>query len=302
MNVVTLTLNPAFDIHADAEELKLHHENFARITAREAGGKGINITRAALAGGHPFPSVVVLGEENGADFSDSLKKDGVPFTPLFVPGRIRENLTVHEKSGAETRISFPGFSADASLLDRLTEILGRTLSDGDVLAFGGRAPDGLPIPALVAFLARQKERGIRLVLDSRSLSSDDLKQIRPFLIKPNEEEVASCVGRPVTTLAEAAEAARELQKTVAENVMVSMGALGAVLACGDGVTTVSAPVIRPISTIGAGDSSIAGFLVGLSQDAPLPDCLRSAVAYGSAACLTKGTKPPKKEDIQTFLS
>lgn len=301
MKILTLTLNPAFDVHADAEKLTLHHENFARITAREAGGKGINITRAALAGGCPVKAFVVLGEENGADFSDSLKKDGLSVSALYVPGRIRENLTLHEKDGTETRISFPGFSADASLLDRLTEILDRTLSEGDVLALGGRAPDGLAIPALLDFLTRQKKHGVRLVLDSRSLSLDDLKKLRPFLIKPNEEEVSSYLGRTVSSLSEAGDAARELQETAAENVMVSMGSLGAVLACPDGLFSVSAPALRPISTIGAGDSMLAGFLAGIQKKAAPQDCLRLAVAYGSAACLTEGTKPPKQEDIIAFL-
>ncbi|MBQ0011043.1 MAG: 1-phosphofructokinase family hexose kinase, partial [Ruminococcus sp.] len=300
MKILTLTPNPAFDIHADAEELKLHHENFARVTAKEAGGKGINIARAAFAGGCPVETLVVLGEENGADFSDLLQKDGIPFTPFYIPGRIRENLTVHEENGAETRISFHGFAADASLLNRLTGHLEPALTAGDILVFSGRAPDGLPIPALVAFLTKQKERGVRLVLDSRSLSLNNLKSIHPFLIKPNEEEVSSYLGRTVSTLSEAGDAARELRKTVAENVIVSMGTLGAVLACPDGLFSAPAPTIRPVSTIGAGDSMIAGFLTGIRENASPQACLRLAVAYGSAACLTDGTRPPRKEDIASF--
>ena len=84
--------------------------------------------------------------------------------------------------------------------------------------------------------------------------------------------------------------------------MISLGGDGALLACKEGVFTVHAPKIRPVSTIGAGDSSIAGFLAAAAEGKSAADCLKTAVAYGTAACLTAGTLPPRREDIHSILS
>ena len=86
-----------------------------------------------------------------------------------------------------------------------------------------------------------------------------------------------------------------------DNVMISLGSRGAVLACDDGVFFDDAPKILPLSTIGAGDSSIAGFIAAYKSSKSWDECLKTAVAYGSAACLTDGTKPPKREDIEALL-
>jgi fructose-1-phosphate kinase PfkB-like protein len=86
-----------------------------------------------------------------------------------------------------------------------------------------------------------------------------------------------------------------------ENVMISLGAKGASLTCDEGAFFAEAPKIEPISTIGAGDSSIAGFLMGLSLGESYEDCLRRAVAFGTAACLTSGTRPPRASDVERFL-
>jgi 1-phosphofructokinase len=83
--------------------------------------------------------------------------------------------------------------------------------------------------------------------------------------------------------------------------MISLGSKGAVLACSDGCFSATAPRINAISTIGAGDSSIAGFLAATQKGLPAKDILKTAVSYGSAACLTEGTKPPRKDDIEALL-
>ena len=111
MNIITITLNPAFDIHCHTEQFAPYHENLAKITARDAGGKGVNISRALAANSVPNTALVVLGEENAEDFRRSLSKSGVQTKEICVKGRIRENITLHTDHAPETRISFQGFPA-----------------------------------------------------------------------------------------------------------------------------------------------------------------------------------------------
>ena len=112
MNIITLTLNPAFDVHCSVKELALHRENLAYIRTINAGGKGINLSRALKKNGIPNTPVVILGEENATLFLQDLKKEGLDPLALTVPGRIRENMTFHEEGAPETRISFSGFCAE----------------------------------------------------------------------------------------------------------------------------------------------------------------------------------------------
>ena len=104
MNIITLTLNPAFDVHCFIKGFAPYHENLATITENDAGGKGVNISRALTSCGVENLALVVLGEENGESFTRSLEADGIIYRSISVKGRIRENITVHTDNAPETRI------------------------------------------------------------------------------------------------------------------------------------------------------------------------------------------------------
>ncbi|MBE6589872.1 MAG: hypothetical protein E7643_06815 [Ruminococcaceae bacterium] len=302
MRIITLTLNPAFDVHCHVADFKAEHEHLATVTSRDAGGKGVNISRALTANGVDNTALIVLGSENAADFRRALATDGMSWREVEVAGRIRENITVHTDRGAETRISFTGFCADDALLSRVAEALAREPLGDSVITFTGRVPDGLSMESVKRFLGEQAARGARIVIDSKSFTLRELIECRPYLIKPNGEEIADYLGKSIETLAEAAQAAQALHAAGIENVMISLGACGAVLSCAEGTFSASAPGVSVRSSIGAGDSSIAGFLAGASRKEGKAACLARAVAYGSAACMTEGTKPPSRDVIDGLLS
>ena len=297
MKIVTLTLNPAFDVHCTVASLTLGKEHLCAITDREAGGKGVNISRALTKNGVENLALVVLGEENGEDFCRRLESDGMRYLPLTLSGRIRENITIHPEVGEETRLSFAGFCVDESLLDKVEEAVAPALVRGDVVTLTGRIPSGIGMEAILDFVGRLQGRGVRVVIDSRSFSLDDLRQARPFLIKPNAEEIAEYLGREVSGAEDVLEAARSLHADGIENVMISLGSKGALLVCDEGEFLATPPRVEVISTIGAGDSSIAGFLSALSEGRACREALIRAVAFGTAACKSSGTRPPEPRDV-----
>ena len=123
MKIYTITLNPAYDVHAYAEQFAPFHENLACVTSREAGGKGVNLSRALQNGGTENTAVIVLGKDNCAEFKVELEAAGLQTILLEKPGRIRENLTLHCAEQPETRISFSGFAVDDSLLNEVAALL-----------------------------------------------------------------------------------------------------------------------------------------------------------------------------------
>ncbi len=298
MNIITLTLSPAFDIHAAAVGLEIDHENFATVLRREAGGKGVNISRALTKNGYENTAVVVVGQENGTEFSSLLEVDGMKLSVLSVPGRIRENLTVHTEGGKETRISFSGFSADASVLAAVAERVDALMDSDCIVTLTGSLPVGLKMQDVQAFLRDVRQKGAKLVVDSRSFSTEDLMEAKPWLIKPNEDEIAQYAGRSVETVDEIAAVARELCELGIENVMVTLCARGAILVNEKEILCAETPKVEVKSTIGAGDSSIAGFLVAYSEGKDRAECFRRAMAYGVAACMQEGTMAPEAGDIQ----
>lgn len=297
MKIVTLTLSPAFDIHADTDTLAVNRENIAKITDYNAGGKGVNISRALLAYGVESTAIVVLPEENGESFAESLRRKNINFCSIITKGRIRENITVHTSDGGETRLSFEGAAAPADIMNKISVITDELCDADTVLTLTGRIPAGVSLVAVKEYVKKLSERGVRVVIDSKSFSLADLIEARPFLIKPNEEEISLYTKTNADTFDGAIIAAKELCEKGIENVMISLGEKGAVLVSGGNAYVVPAPSVHAVSTIGAGDSSIAGFLAAMRRGASLGDSLKLAVAFGSAACLTEGTRPPRKEDI-----
>lgn len=302
MKIITLTLNPAFDIHCTVEHFAPYHENLAHMNAYEAGGKGVNISRALTANGVENLCFVILGDENGDGFAKKLTADGMTYRALTLPGRIRENITVHTEGADETRISFPGFSVDEATLAHVEALLASEMDEETVVTFTGRVPSGLPMTSVKAFLRNLQGKGAKVVIDSRSFSLDDLTEVKPWLIKPNEEEISEYLGRNVTEFREVADAAKTLHEKGIEHVMISLGAKGALLVCADGAYVATPPKVSVLSTIGAGDSSIGGFLAAAKEGEMAEGCLRRAVSYGSAACMTEGTKPPKAEAVREILA
>ncbi len=297
MKIITLTLNPAFDVHCSSEHFEACHENLATITEREAGGKGVNISRALSMNGVENLALLAVGDDNGADFCRELDKDSMTYEVIEVKGRIRENITIHTKDAPETRLSFTGFDTDESLLTAFEDKLLPMLAEGDLVTFTGRVPSGISMDAVKRFLFKIKAKGARIVIDSRSFEKDDLVEMTPWLIKPNEEEIAVYLGKDISSFESVIDGARELHRTGIENVMISLGAKGALLVCSEGAYVAHPPKIKALSTIGAGDSSIGGFLCAAAAGKDAAEMLRTAVSYGSAACMSAGTRPPVPADV-----
>lgn len=288
--ITTLTLNPVFDVHVNIESFRCGKENLADSRSSDIGGKGINITRVLRMAGVDSRAILALPKENGADFLSALKAEGIEPTIIECDGSIRENITIHEDSGKETRLCFKGFDANPELLAKAEEFI----EDDGIVAFSGSLPVGIDAADTEAFLTRLRERGAKIVVDSKSVTLDMLRRIKPWLIKPNGEECEEYFGK----LDEEGlyRVALKLNADGIENVMISLGGDGALLATGGKIYRASVPKVEVLSTIGAGDSTVSGFIAAYGK-AP-DEQLRIAVSYGTAACLVSGTKPPKVEDVK----
>ena len=201
-------------------------------------------------------------------------------------GMTRINLKL--KDGRETEINGAGPTVPPEAVEALLRKLD-ALQSGDVLVLAGSLPAGLPADTYETMLARLEGRGVQTVVDASGALLEQALRCRPFLIKPNREELAQAVGRAVNTEAETEQAARELQARGARNVLVSCGGDGALLLEESGaVHCAAAPRGTVVNSVGAGDSMLAGFVAGWLQSGSFPSALRLGIACGSATAFSLG--------------
>ena len=302
-NIRTITLNPVFDLHYRVPDFRAGVENLVVSATREAGGKGVNTSRALAANGVDNLAYVVLGCENGGEFADCLKRDGVPCRCFPAEGRIREGITVHPDAGPETRLAVNTFRLPESTFSRLEQTLLAEDLPTLLVSFSGRIPTGFDKERVLTLLQRLRDGGAAVVADSASFTAEDLRRLHPWFIKPNAQETLTLWGRAPETPEDAVACAQGMAASgVSENVLLSLGGDGAAYAGSDGAYLLRVPPLTaPVSTIGAGDSVVAGLLAGAAQGLPMEACLRLAMAYGTAACMTPGTRPPRPEDVAAVL-
>lgn len=289
--VITLTLNPAFDIYYETGRLEPGSEMRVKKTGRFIGGKGINTSRALFSLGIENFAAVLLGRDNAVEFIKEAEGEGLCLISVLTSGAVRENITVRENGGRETRMSTDFFADEDSVAEALRKTKA-AFSGDDILVFSGRLPKGVEKERITDFLSGLT--GVKIALDSKSMAEEDIKKIHPWLIKPNEEE-ALAFGDTYKT------AAAKLKALGCENVIISLGENG-VFFSGADEFFVKAPKVCALSTVGAGDSLTAGFIASHILKRSERECVRFAVAAGSAACEKAGTAPPDMSEVTRLFS
>ena len=305
--IVTLTANPSMDRTVELPgELKRGAVLRAERAVQDPGGKGVNISRALKVAG--FETVAVLPGEDNDPVITALRENEVAFSNMPTGFPIRSNITVVEPDGTTTKLNAPGEPLLNSAQQELTRLLIKETHDASWLVLAGSLPPGVPSDyyAVVGRAIReaQGEKAPLIALDSSGVALRDAvtgQDGLPNFIKPNSEELAELVGK--IELAEALEedpeltacTARELVDRGIDIVLATLGGKGAVLVTQDGAWHAQHAPVRVRSTVGAGDCSLAGFLIAHEQGKNLVDCLVQAVAHGSAAASLPGTQVPTLE-------
>lgn len=306
--IVTLTPNPSVDRTVSlAGPLQRGQVQRAVTTTTDPGGKGINVARAVTAAGRI--AVAVLPGEPDDPLVLALRDAQVTHRAVPLPGRIRTNLTVAEPDGTTTKINEPGAPLDGPVRAALREALLREAAGARWAALCGSLPPGVPADWYAELVVGLRQRGCSVAVDTSGAPLTALvargPAARPDLLKPNAEELAEVTGAdPLALEADprrAADAARMLLGGGPGAVLVTLGAAGALLVTAAGTwRATSAPVVAR-STVGAGDSTLAGYLLADLAGADPAERLRTAVAYGAAAVALPGSAMPEPHHVAPHL-
>lgn len=296
--IVTVTLNPSLDRTLEVESFARGAVLRTSAPTLQAGGKGVNVTRALTANGIPSIAVLPVGGGEGAELSGLLDVAGVSARFVPVAGRTRSNITVAERDGTITKLNEPGAALSDEELAALTAVISAAVSAGDWVVISGSMPPELGAEQLQALAESLAHRDVNLAIDTSGDALVAALVARPRLIKPNRAELAEIAGRALNSFSDVVAAARGVHDLGVELVLVSLGADGAVLVGPSGVLVGESRVDRPRSTVGAGDSFLAGFLSRFCADeVDVESALLEALAWGAAAAALPGTSVPGPGDI-----
>ncbi|WP_311197076.1 1-phosphofructokinase family hexose kinase [Corynebacterium appendicis] len=310
--IVTFTANPSID--ATLSVVALDPGDVLRVSesTREPGGKGINVSNAVLKAGRETIAVIPASEHD--PFVALAGSAGIPLRTVRVDGTVRTNTTVTEKNGRTTKLNEPGAElTDATLKALETELTAAASEPGaEAAVLAGSLPPGAPADwyATLVRALRGANSNLLIAVDT---SDEPLKQLgnrlegaAPDVVKPNAFELGQLAGLDGDELERRAEsgdlaavinAAKELVDKGIGEVLVTLGGAGACLVTARGAWHASPPPAQVRSTVGAGDSSLAGYLLARLGGSDFPEALRNAVAYGTAAASNPGTEIPSPDDI-----
>jgi 1-phosphofructokinase len=293
--IVTLTLNPSVDRTVEVETLARGEVMRALGVRVDPGGKGINVSRALAANGFPTRAVVTLGGAEGEHLVALLRDTGIEIVPVPILGAIRSNITVVEPDGTTTKFNEPGAELSADELAAVFAAVTAAVESADWLVASGSLPPGTPADVYADLVRSLVGSGPCVAVDTSGHALEAVLAAGPALVKPNRDELSAVTGVQLLTISDVVEAACRLRDLGAQTVLASLGAEGAVLVDDDGAIHGWSPAVSPLSSVGAGDAMLAGFLAagGAGREA-----LIEGLAWGAAAVLQPGSGMPSPEDIR----
>ncbi|PSL48613.1 fructose-1-phosphate kinase [Salsuginibacillus halophilus] len=284
--IYTVTLNPALDYIVSLDALTTGSVNRAHTEQKEPGGKGINVSRMLHNLGEQSTALGFAGGFSGDWLTDRLTREGIQtsFTPIEDDTRI--NVKVKEQNETEINAPSPAISeaAQAQLQDQLSRV-----TTGDTVVFAGSVPQTLPQNIYETMILEAKSKGAYICLDASGEAFQHGLKAVPDMAKPNQHELEELFNCEIRNISDAAHYAEKLQTTYGINhVLVSLAGEGAVLVTQDGALHARPPAGALVNSVGAGDSSVAGFLAAQLASASVHGTLAYSVASGSATAFSDG--------------
>jgi 6-phosphofructokinase 2 len=300
-SIYTLTLSPTIDKSCNVDQVIAENKLRCSVPKHEPGGGGINVSRAIKKLGGESVALYPKGGATGELLHILLDEEGISQHTVDSKSWNRENFIVVETTtNRQFRFGMPGPELLQSEWEQFLKDISK--QNIDYMVASGSTPPGVPDEFYSRLAQIIKKKGGKLVLDT---SGDALKEAADegiYLLKPNLKELSDLVGHELNDIRQQEEAAMEVVKTQKiELLAVSLGASGAMLASADGgIVHVAAPPVIKKSTVGAGDSMVAGIVLSLSRGLGLTESLKYGIACGTAATMNAGTELCKKEDVENL--
>lgn len=300
--IYTVTLNPALDNTIILEGLKLGNVNRSSKSIIEVGGKGINVSKIVKALDGESCALGFLGKENSDVFVKYLKDLDIENDFVFVNGETRRNIKIVETSNnVYTDINQQGFEVSNDDVESILNKINSLAKSGDIVVLSGSLPIGVGKDIYYRIITELKSKNIKTVLDADGEVLKISLYAKPYLIKPNINELRNIFEFNKKDINEVIRVATEIVSSGIEIVVISMGELGSLFVDKDNVLLAHPLKINVKSTVGAGDSMVGGLVYGLNKNYNGQDIFKLSSACGTAKVAKEGSKPPTKDEINSMM-
>ncbi len=288
--LLIITPNPALDRTFVLDQLTPGAVHRTDTVLDAAGGKGLNVARAALALGQANRICAPLGGLIGQRVAELALAEGITLAvPVLTSAQTRICVIVVADAGCDaTVLNEAGAPIAAADWAHFLDVAAQQAESADLVALCGSLPGGVEPASLTALFSALAQRQRRIIVDTSGAALEVALRAQPYGIKVNAAELGTLLGRRITTPAEAAQAVGELRARGIELAVVTLGAQGAIAAVAQGVWWATPPATQAVSSVGSGDSLLAGLVTGLLRSDDLPEALRLGVACGAADAETIG--------------
>jgi len=298
--IYTLTLNPALDRTLFINKIKADDSNRIESEERFAGGKGIDVSRVLNELDIPNIAMGFVGGFAGDELEGRLINEGIGCSFIRIREETRTNIILNDlMTHKQTVFSAKGPEVEPFELMNLVRMIER-MDAPEIFVISGSLPEGVNAEIYRKIIDRIRSVGGYVALDTDGEALKKGIPARPHLIKPNIHELSRLTGSELESMEDIIEAAKNIVHGGVETVLVSMGPRGILLVDSERVIHAVPPEVNVVNTIGAGDSSVAGFIAARKNGLSTDECLRYAVASGTATTLQTGTALGKKEDIENL--
>jgi 1-phosphofructokinase len=298
--IVTVTPNPSVDRTVFVDDVVLGSVNRSQRSRSEPSGKGVNVALALHAHDVGVRAIVTAGGAAGGQLREMLCAAGLDTVIVPISGDIRSNISLTQPNGVVTKINEAGPRLTTEETDELLAAVTAQVGGADWLVCAGSLPAGLPADWYGELVELGHRSGVPIAIDTSGDALAETLSAEPDLVKPNVHELAELTGRVPRTFGEVIDAAQEVRRRGARTVLASLGGDGAILVDADGAVWGHAPVDRVISTVGAGDAMLAGYL---SRPHCPSEALATALQWGAAAVQNEGTLlSPNAFDTEVTMS
>ncbi len=298
--IITLTINPALDKISRIEQVVPNEKLRCQPPAREPGGGGVNVSRAIRRLGGESLAIYPCGGLNGELFKELLDDEGVEHQPITIEEMTRENSIIFETGSNQQYIfDMPGPELRETEWQRTLNTLSDADPRPDYVVASGSIPPGVPKDFYLRVAELAHEMGSRLIIDTSEEPLRLATKAGVYLIKPNMRELGQLAGREIESEEHQIAAAKDLvERKQAEVVVVSMGAGGALLVTEETKEHLRTPTVPIKSRIGAGDSMVAGIVLGLSRGKSVREATLFGMAAGAATVMLPGTELCRRDDTE----
>jgi 1-phosphofructokinase len=298
--IITITMNPAIDKTISIKKLVPGSLNRVSRSRQDAGGKGINVSMMIRELGGKSIATGFMG--NDKFIENTLSEKGIECDFVHINAGSRTNIKIAEEDGTVTEINESGFTVSNQDVEKLLNKLEIYACAENIFVLSGSIPKGVDNDIYYKITKLAHSKGAKVIADADGELFKTVLAANPDYIKPNNEELSRFADIKITTdKNELLTAAKSIAKNGIPNIVVSLGAKGALFMLGDYAASCPPLNVKPKSTVGAGDSMVAALALAYDENMSQEDTVKLCMAASAAAVTTQGTTPPSKELVQSLL-